>query len=296
MISETIEFKNLETSLKNDELPISILINSPDRETNEIFIKEFCKMFFCASHSICEKCEGCVQTTLGTNPDLIVLPSGESFQVLDAEFVVENVYLTPMTYQRKIFYIKNFDKSTEAAQNKILKILEEPPKSVVFVISTTNTSKILPTILSRCNVINLLPLSLDQIKSYFTKYDERELNKAYSFSDGYIGKMRLFLENKNFSDANLLAENIINNLKSSKEIILYSSQISKNKDFFLAVIELLEKEYAKLFNKQILNNLCVVEIINLLNNAKSEVEKNVSIQIVADNLLMKILETKYLYK
>ena len=290
------EFDNLSCSLKNNELPISILINSPDKETNEIFASMFCKMFFCESHSICDKCEGCVQTNLKTNPDLIVLPSGDTFQVSDAEFIVENAYLTPMKFEKKIFYLKNFDSSTESAENKILKILEEPPKSVMFLITTTNMSKILPTILSRCNIINLSPINFDFAKSYFPKYNEQELKKAYEFAEGYLGKMRLYLENKKFSDANLLAENIVNNLKSSKEIILYSSQMSKSKDFFLMVIELLQKIFAKQFNKQILNNMCIVEIINLLNNAKNEVEKNVAVPIVADNLLMKILETKYTYK
>lgn len=290
------EFNNLLTATANKTLPCCLLFCSSDKENNKIFIDEFLQYFFCKNGSACNACEGCIKTTSGSNPDVLIFPKGNSFQVSDADEIINSAFLAPMIFDEKIIYIKDLDNSTESAQNKILKILEDTPKNVRFILSTTNKSKLLQTIISRCNIVNVPELNFNQVKSCFKNQSEETLLFAYNLFGGNLGKIKSFLDSKNFNEANLLANNIVNDLKSSKEIIFYSSKISKSKELFLEVLQLLDDKFRNLFNKNILSNLCIVEIIKQINLAKEEVENNVLINVLADNLLMKILEVKFLYK
>ncbi len=83
--------------------------------------------------------------------------------VADANEIVSESFIKPVNLPYKIFLINNFDVSTEEAQNKLLKILEEPPKNVYFILSVKNEGKVLPTIKSRCDKIKILPLSQEEI-------------------------------------------------------------------------------------------------------------------------------------
>ena len=75
--------------------------------------------------------------------------NGEKLLVSDANEMVSEAYVKPVNLPYKIFLINNFDISTAEAQNKLLKVLEEPPQNVYFIISVKNEEKVLPTIKSR---------------------------------------------------------------------------------------------------------------------------------------------------
>lgn len=288
--------KSLKKALNNGMLPQVMLFFGEDELSNNTFAMEFLQIFFCKTHNFCKTCENCVKMISNSNPDLLIFPKNESFQVADADEIIENAQISPMINDKKIVYIKNLEKSTEAAQNKILKILEEPPRRTLFVITTTKTSAVLPTILSRCNKILVDELDFDCVKEYFNDVNIETLTSAYAEFGGYLGKLENSFSGGNLQEISTLADEIFNNLKSSKEIIYYSSKLAQNKNNFLNVIKILENKYRTLFGKNILSNMCITEIIEDLNKAKKEIESNAMLGIVADNLLMQILQTKFIYK
>ena len=296
IFEKTKAMKNLTNAINSKNLPSALLFYGEDELSNNTFAIEFLQMFFCENHNFCKVCESCIKMISNSNPDLLTFPKNESFQVADANEIIENAQISPMINNYKVIYIKNLDKSTETAQNKILKILEEPPKRVIFVITTSKTSLVLPTILSRCNKVCVEELDYDSAREYFKDVDSEIFSESYKNFGGFLGKLEnSFLDGK-IKEISNLADDIFNNLKSSKEIISYSSKLCKNKNDFLVVLKILENKFRSILGKNILSNLCIAEIIEELNKAKKEIENNVSLGIVADNLLMQMLQIKFIYK
>ena len=299
LFENSSEFKNIDFSIKQNNFPNALIILSPDSETNKQFVKEVALSFFCDKHNICESCEGCVKTEKGTNPDLLLYPKDKAFQVSDAKEIVDSAIMAPMIFENKVYVINDIDISTIAAQNKILKVLEEPPASVKFILTATNETKVLQTIMSRCVKISLSAQDKQVLKNFIQpKCSDEDFDIAYSFGEGYLGKILFALENKSFKELNLLADSIIYNLKSSKQIIEFSSKISKIKGNFQIVLNLLQIKFRKMLgteNKDY-SKMCIVSILDEILKVQKEIESNVSQNIQADNLLMKILELKYLYR
>ncbi len=293
---KTQALKNLTNAIISGDIPSALLFYGEDELSNNTLVLEFLQMFFCENHNFCKTCESCIKMISKSNPDLLIFPKNESFQVADANEIIENAQISPMLNAYKVIYIKNLDKSTESAQNKILKILEEPPKRVIFVITTSKTSAILPTILSRCNKVCVEELDYNSAKEYFKNIDDETFSEAYKNFGGFLGKLESSFLGGKIKEISNLADDIFNNLKSSKEIISYSSKLCKNKNDFLIVLKILENKFRSLLGKHILSNLCIAEIIEELNKAKREIENNVSLGIVSDNLLMQILQIKFIYK
>lgn len=297
LFKNVLEFENIAKAINEENLPNAILIVSPDSETNKQFAKEVCSAFFCSTHSGCDFCEGCVKTNKETNPDLISYPKEKSFQVADAKEIVETAILSPMIFNQKIYLINDIDNSTIPAQNKILKVLEEPPKNVKFLITATNETKVLQTIISRCAKINLKPINKQRLQAFLNKAGSNDFDIAYDFGDGYLGKTNFALQNAQFESLNNLANTVVYEMKSSKEIISLSSKIAKNKENFLIILNLLQIKFRKLLESGNKNysQICLIHILNAILQIQKEVESNVLINLQADNLLMKILEYKYLY-
>lgn len=92
-----------------------------------------------------------------------------------------DAYLTGATGKRKVFVISEADKMNPQASNAFLKVLEEPPKNSIFILTTSRPDSILPTISGRCQKIRFDNLSTAEIDSYITR-----LNPVLSKSDREI--------------------------------------------------------------------------------------------------------------
>ncbi len=121
---------------------------SPDRMLNQEFALFFAESLLCKTHTACGVCDNCVRIKLGKHPDLIQYDK-PALLVADANEIVDRSYDTPVFSEYKIFLIHNADNLNEQAQNKLLKTLEEPNKSSIFLLTTSAEYKMLPTILSR---------------------------------------------------------------------------------------------------------------------------------------------------
>ena len=121
---------------------------SSDRMLNQEFALFFAESLLCKTHSACGVCDNCVRIQLGKHPDLIQYDK-PVLLVADANEIVDRSYDTPVFGEYKIFLIHNADNLNEQAQNKLLKTLEEPNKSSIFILTTTAEYRLLPTILSR---------------------------------------------------------------------------------------------------------------------------------------------------
>jgi DNA polymerase-3 subunit gamma/tau len=103
----------------------------------------------------CNKCESCLAFIEGRAMDFVEQDAASHNSVEDIRQLRENVGLTPMSGGRKVYLLDEVHMLSTAAQNALLKTLEEPPPHIIFVLATTDAHKVQPTIMSRCQRFDL---------------------------------------------------------------------------------------------------------------------------------------------
>ncbi len=112
----------------------------------------------------CDGCRTCQLAKAGTHPDIKWLApekGKKNIAVGQVDYIRELAYLTPHTAFGKVFIIEQAETMNSAAQNKLLKLLEEPPANVFFILLCESASDLLDTVLSRCTVFSLTEPDFD---------------------------------------------------------------------------------------------------------------------------------------
>lgn len=145
----------------------------------------------------CGVCESCVQAQGRNNPDIKIyslkdLSDKKSVGVAEIRDVIADVYTKPFKAQYKIYIIEDGDALTVAAQNAMLKILEEPPEYVVFIICVTSLGRILTTVQSRSRTIRFTPCLDDEVRLYIKSeypHMQEKADFAVFYCDGILKKV-----------------------------------------------------------------------------------------------------------
>ena len=248
----------------------------------------------------------------GIDLDVKVFPkNGQKLLVSDANEIVSECFVKPVNLPKKIFIINNIDVSTDEAQNKLLKVLEEPPKGVYFLISAKSEERVLPTIKSRCDKIKINPLSKEEIE----KVCLDEL--ACVLGGGYIGQTLALARNESLAQVAKFAVSLLTELKSSKQVIKFSKTFLDLQGFVdiilkvlcmgiediiklkcesedLVSLEMYKKDLKEVEPEFSVEALC--EISKLISKFIEKKEFNTNLTVAVDNLLLKMLEVKYLCK
>lgn len=299
LIETSKSYKNFCRLIDFNKLSHAYLISSPDEDYN----REFCKLIAMRLNckEVCKHCENCVKILNDTHPDVLSFPKNKNFVVEDAKLIIEELNVIPMLSSLKIFIINNFNKATTQAQNKLLKSIEEPPKNVIFLINATTLESVLSTIQSRTQKIELLPFDENVLKKYLNSNGKNINENALLEGEGWPGKTIKYNENQNFLKNCNFIKDMLENMKSSKEIINYSAIFSQ-KDGFEERLNLLENAFDKILNNIIsgvdstYTKEGIAMIFEKINNAKKQFQSNCNLNLIADTLLLGILEVKYICK
>jgi DNA polymerase-3 subunit gamma/tau len=111
----------------------------------------------------CGTCERCLAFDAGTELDIVELDAASHTGVDNIRELRDEVAYAPMRARYKVYIVDEVHMLTKAAFNALLKTLEEPPPHVVFLFATTDPHKVLDTVLSRCQILRLAPLSEERI-------------------------------------------------------------------------------------------------------------------------------------
>lgn len=111
----------------------------------------------------CGECESCRSIDRGNSFNLIELDAASNNSADDIRTLIEQVSVPPQTGRYRIFIIDEVHMLSSAAFNAFLKTLEEPPKWAIFILATTEKHKLLPTILSRCQIYDFKRITIDDI-------------------------------------------------------------------------------------------------------------------------------------
>lgn len=117
----------------------------------------------------CNNCTSCISISIGSSFDVYEINAAMNTGIDSMRDMIEKIQLSPVNSLYKVCIIDEVHMLSQNAFNAILKVLEEPPKNVVFILATTDMKKIPSTIVSRCHKLHFLPLSQRDLSIGITK-------------------------------------------------------------------------------------------------------------------------------
>lgn len=202
------QIKNdLRQLLAEKRLPHALLFTGIEGIGKNLTAKVLAKVLFCSGEKEkpCNNCPSCRAFDAKNHPDFYCLePEGKAnnIKIEQIRQMQSQIALSPYLADKRVVIINDAETMNEAAENSLLKTLEEPTGDVVFILVTANKDLLLPTILSRCMKLYFAPLSEDEIKIILkSKYavNEDKATVIAKLSGGSMKRAISFLDDDNFN-------------------------------------------------------------------------------------------------
>ena len=174
----------------------------------------------------CGHCQSCKQALSGNHPDIRrVTHEKATIGVDDIRLQLNNdIMVKPYSRPYKVYIIEEAEKMTEQAQNAMLKTIEEPPEYAIILLLTVNAKLLLPTILSRCILLNVRPVARQAITKLLTEQHGIAgymAEVAADFADGVPGKAIAYAQSGEFVDLKEDVLKVLRRLESMPADELY---------------------------------------------------------------------------
>ena len=180
----------LKNAVKTGRLAQAYLFCGPRGVGKTSCARIFAKTINClhpgADGESCGECESCKAIEKGNSFNLIELDAASNNSVDDIRNITEQVNIPPQNGKYRVFIIDEVHMLSNQAFNAFLKTLEEPPKNVVFILATTERHKVIPTILSRCQVYDFRRITVNDIIDHLASVAQKEGFKAEREALGVI--------------------------------------------------------------------------------------------------------------
>ena len=154
----------LKNAIKNHQLAHAFLFCGPRGVGKTTCARILAKTINCENPSAdgeaCNQCHSCISFNEGTSLNIHELDAASNNSVDDIRSLVEQVRFAPQAGKYKVYIIDEVHMLSQSAFNAFLKTLEEPPPYAIFILATTEKHKILPTILSRCQIFDFKRITL----------------------------------------------------------------------------------------------------------------------------------------
>ena len=202
-----------------------------------IFAKTINCMTPTADGEACNQCESCVAFNEQRSYNIHELDAASNNSVDDIRQLVEQVRIPPQIGKYKVYIIDEVHMLSASAFNAFLKTLEEPPRHAIFILATTEKHKILPTILSRCQIYDFNRISVEDTVNHLSYVASKEgitaepeaLNVIAMKADGGMrDALSIFDQVVSFTGGNITYNSVIDNLN-----VLYYEYYFRLTDCFL---------------------------------------------------------------
>lgn len=184
IIGQSALIRRLKNIMDSGRIVHSYIFTGPDGAGKKTISNYFAKILLCEGmDKPCNTCKSCRQVESGNHPDIIKIESQSNIIRVDSiRELRQDISIKPFQGERKIYIIEKGDTMNPQAQNAFLKTLEEPPKHAIIIILAENLASLLPTIVSRCQIIRIPPLSAQEIAQIIESRVEIPHDKALVFA------------------------------------------------------------------------------------------------------------------
>jgi DNA polymerase-3 subunit gamma/tau len=215
----------LKNAIKNNQLAKTFLFCGPRGVGKTTCARILAKTINCTNlkpnGEACSNCDSCRAFANGNSFNVNELDAASNNSVDDIRSLIEQVRIPPQTARYKIYIIDEVHMLSQAAFNAFLKTLEEPPHYAIFILATTEKHKILPTILSRCQIFDFNRIKVDDMAGHLTSIAQKEgisydLDGLHIIAQKADGGLRdalsMFDQIVSFSGGNVTYKAVIDNL------------------------------------------------------------------------------------
>ena len=215
----------LQNAIKSNHLAQAFLFTGPRGVGKTTCARILAKTINCENLSSdiepCDQCESCTSFNNNASFNIHELDAASNNSVDDIRNLVDQVRIPPQVGKYKVYIIDEVHMLSQAAFNAFLKTLEEPPAYAKFILATTEKHKILPTILSRCQIFDFRRIGVEDIADYLHYVSENEginsddeaLNVIAQKADGALrDALSTFDQIVSYSGDELTYKSVIENL------------------------------------------------------------------------------------
>lgn len=215
----------LKNAVKSGKLAHAYLFCGPRGVGKTTCARIFAKTINCMNPSsdgeACNECESCKSFNEQRSLNIFELDAASNNSVEDIKTLMEQTRIPPQMGKYKVFIIDEVHMLSTAAFNAFLKTLEEPPAHVIFILATTEKHKILPTILSRCQIFDFERMTIANIINHLKKvaesegiqYEDPALHVIAEKADGGMrDALSIFDQAASFCQGNITYQKVIEDL------------------------------------------------------------------------------------
>lgn len=225
IIGQEQMIEHFKSAIEMDKVSHAYIIQGDYDSGKKLMASVFAKALQCEQKGTepCNHCTSCLQADTGNQPDIIYVSHEKpnSIGIHDVrEQINGSIGIKPYSSDYKIYIVDEAEKMTAEAQNALLKTIEEPPAYAVIFLLTTNLGKLLPTILSRCVILNIQPVKDELIKRHLLSLgvEERQAEFCTAFSMGNVGKAIRVATSEEFNE---IKNDCVHMLKYAKDMQVY---------------------------------------------------------------------------
>lgn len=217
--------ETLKNAIKNHHLAQAFLFTGPRGVGKTTCARILAKTINCFNVTqeieACNECESCKSFDEGRSLNIYELDAASNNSVEDIRNLIEQVRFAPQLGTHKVYIIDEVHMLSQAAFNAFLKTLEEPPKHAIFILATTEKHKIIPTILSRCQVFDFNRIQIEDIANHLSGIAGKEnitaeedgLHIIAQKADGALrDALSMFDQIVSFAGSTITYQHVIDNL------------------------------------------------------------------------------------
>lgn len=284
----------LANNIKSNNILHSYLFTGISGIGKSLFARELAKAILCSdtNNRPCGGCKSCLEFEGGSNPDFMQIEpeDGKVIKIEQIRYMQEKIAEKPVTSKKKVYIINECDTMTKEASNSLLKTLEEPPEYATIILVTSNESKLLVTIKSRCTKVTFNMLSEDEVKAYLAQSGLQNKNISDAIirqCQGSIGRLIKILEEQ---DLYSNVDEIINELEKTDITKIWNNAdvLYKEKDKILDLLDYINVIYYEKVRLE--KNLKYTKAFKIVEEAKKRILANANYDMTIDNLLLKLWE------
>ena len=225
VVGQQVLTTTLKNAVKSGKLAHAYLFCGPRGVGKTTCARIFAKAINCehptTDGEACNECESCKAFAEGRSYNIFELDAASNNSVENIKSLMEQTRIPPQVGRYKVFIIDEVHMLSTAAFNAFLKTLEEPPAHVIFILATTEKHKILPTILSRCQIYDFERMTVPNIISHLKnvaekeniQYEEEALAIIAEKADGGMrDALSIFDQAASFSQGNITYQKVIEDL------------------------------------------------------------------------------------